>query len=120
MTIQEAIALADAQRPNQVDPKLKIRWLSELDGRVEHEILSPNGKSDFVGYPADVSFHTELKIPFPFDKIYATWIIMQVDLINGETAKYNNGADLCAELLEAFRRRHIRTTTSERVQVKYF
>lgn len=39
MTIQEAINRVDALRPNAQKREWKIRWLSELDGLIYHEII---------------------------------------------------------------------------------
>ncbi len=120
MTIQEAIAAADAQRPNQVDKALKIRWLSEMDGRVDLEVLSPDGGSSFSGYSSDSPQDTVLKIPFPYDGIYPLWLEAHVARINGETDKYNNCLTMCAEQMESFRAYHARTTKREVPQLNFF
>ena len=120
MTIREAITLADAQKPNQVGKELKIRWLSELDGRVVCEIISPNTKSDFKGYASDVPTDTVLKVPYPYDAIYPAWILCQVARMNGEGAKCNDYADLCEEQLEGFRRFFARTQPTPTPKLKYF
>lgn len=39
MTIDEAIELCDRMKPNHYEKEDKLRWLSELDGRIRIEIL---------------------------------------------------------------------------------
>ena len=39
MTILEAITRADRIRPNELEPAVKLRWLSTLDGQVCAELL---------------------------------------------------------------------------------
>ena len=120
MTIREAIALADAQSPNAVERALKIRWLSELDGRVDREILSPDQSSGFTGYGDGTSEDTVLKVAYPYDSIYPTWLMMHIARMNGEMQKYNDGAELCNELLTGFRGFLARTTRTPARRVRYF
>ena len=120
MTLREAITLADALAPNAVARELKIHWLSELDGRVEQEVHSPDKASGFKGYTPETSEDTVLKIPYPYDSIYPIWIKMHVDRVNGEMQKYNDGTVLCDEKLDAYRRTLVRTTGSPPCKVKYF
>lgn len=121
MTIREAITLADEMAPNAVSEALKIRWLSELDGRVVQEILSPDTVRTFTGYGNDVQTDTVLQIPYPYDGIYPTWIKMHIDRMNGEMQKYNDGVILCDEKMEAYRRTLTRTAAPAAPRkVKYF
>ena len=39
MTVQNAIDLLDAARPNKLSVHRKIRWLSDLDGQVWRELI---------------------------------------------------------------------------------
>ena len=52
MTIREAIELVDRLKPNQYGSADKLRWLSELDGVVWHEIWSAHETAvpAFAGY----------------------------------------------------------------------
>ena len=120
MTIREAIALADEQKPNQVSKALKLRWLSELDGRVVCEIISPRGEEGFLGYGASVPESTVLKVPHPYDAIYPAWIAMNVARMNGESAKCNDYADVCEEHLDGFRRFWARANPPSTCKLKYF
>lgn len=120
MTIREAITLADAQKPNQVGKELKVRWLSELDGRVMCEIIAPLVEEPFAGYASDVSENTVLKVPYPYDAIYPAWIAMNVARMNGESAKCNDYADVCEEQLDGFRRFYARTRPGATHKLKLY
>lgn len=120
MTIREAITLADEQKPNQVRKELKIRWLSELDGRVMCEIVSPRSCTDFVGYSPDVSDQTVLKVPYPYDAVYPAFIALNISRMNGEVAKCEDYADICEEYLSGFRGFFARTTKATTRKLKYF
>lgn len=91
MTIQTAIGLADLTRPNAFEPELKRFWLSHLDGQIQAELLEPHGRSaDFTGYAADADPETtQLLVPWPFDDLYVRYLVMRIDLENGELERYN-------------------------------
>ena len=72
MTIREAIELVDRLKPNQYGSADKLRWLSELDGAVWHEIWSAHETA--------------------YDEIYRWYLEMKIDDANGEMTKYNNSA----------------------------
>lgn len=120
MKIQEAIAAANARKPNQVSVEMKIRWLSVLDGRVEREIFSPGALGDFRGYAVDTAQSTELKIPYPYDEIYPLWLEAHIAQIGGETEKYNNALTMCEDLMREFRAFCLRTRRREPVRMKFF
>ena len=95
MTVNEAILLADRQRPNACAQLDKILWLSELDGRIKNEILDAReGFEDvvFTGYTGVSDGGTTLLAPHPYDCIYAYWLFTKIDFVNGETARFNNSA----------------------------
>ena len=95
MTIREAIELVDRLKPNQYGSADKLRWLSELDGAVWHEIWSAHETAvpAFVGYGPEADLDgTALLIGWPYDEIYRWYLEMKIDDANGEMTKYNNSA----------------------------
>lgn len=73
MTIREAIELVDRLKPNQYGSADKLRWLSELDGAVWHEIWSAHETAvpAFTGYGPEADLDgTALLIGWPYDEIY--------------------------------------------------
>ena len=95
MTIREAIELVDRLKPNQYGSADKLRWLSELDGVVWHEIWSAHETAvpAFAGYGPETDLDgTALLIGWPYDEIYRWYLEMKIDDANGEMKKYKNSA----------------------------
>lgn len=123
MTIAEVIAGVDKLKPNCFDTVDKIRWLSELDGRIKSEIIDTHEGSDesgFIGYGEDADISTPLLVSFPYDDIYIRYLEMQIDYSNGETAKYTNSSTLFNEAYSAYMRYYNRTHMPKRKKSKYF
>ena len=101
MTINEAITLVDEIKPNTYDENIKIKWLSELDGRIfndvimthEHDLVEDEEgnmvEPKFTGYDEN-SENEELLIPDTYADIYRSWLIAQIDFANGEPDRFNN------------------------------
>ena len=73
MTAGQAIAQADALRPNQYSTQQKLSWLRRLDGQIRQELLAP----------------------FPYgEELYTAYLFCQIDLHNAEIQKYNQSITL--------------------------
>ena len=93
MTIQEALDQIDELKVNTYETHQKIRWLSDLDGKVWHEIIMahegvPQGMV-FEGYDANTPPDTVLLAPGPYAEIYKHWLAAQIDDNNRDTQEYN-------------------------------
>lgn len=97
MTILEAIAAADKLWPNDYSAEDKLKWLSELDGKVFLDVISthhPLPFRPFTGYDGTTDIEsTELLIPFPFTNAYELYIGMMIDLNNNDIARYSNSLE---------------------------
>lgn len=91
MKIIDAIALCDDLKPNSYAYEHKIAWLSKLDMMIQHSIIDVHdgGDGECRGYDADTDERTELLAPAPFDAMYLHWLKAQIDIENGDYAKYN-------------------------------
>ena len=111
MTIGKAIETVDRLKPNRFERIDKVRWLSELDALIWHDLVATHhmpapcaqafegwlgvcGSNGFEGYPEDVDDDTELMVRFPHDNLYLRWLESQIDLCNGEITRYNNSRNL--------------------------
>lgn len=114
MTIGEAIAIVDRLRPNRFTRADKVRWLSELDAQVWHDLISTHEqpvhecraecegwvlepcdvKKPYPEYNESTADSAELLVKFPHDSIYQRWLESQIDLHNMEITKYNNSRSL--------------------------
>ena len=92
MTLRDAIEIFDSERSNSVDVAKKIRWLSQLDYKINSEITVPRGDVAFKGYDISTPLDTVLKAPDVFSEIYSTYLNMKLDCMNGEIARFNNSA----------------------------
>lgn len=99
MTIYEVLAMVDEIQPNTYDEKVKMTWLSELDGRVfkdvvleyEHELVD-DGEGNMIEptFTAYDDENQELIIPDEYADIYRHWLFAQIAYSNGETERYQN------------------------------
>lgn len=106
MTVREAIARCDAVKPNQYTEQEKIRWLSDLDGRISEEILKRHERQDgdawdFERY-GEKDIDATLLAARPYDALYPLYLQSQVDFFNAEYDRYNNGAALFNEAYSAY------------------
>lgn len=112
MTILEAITRADLIRPNELEPAVKLRWLSTLDGQIDRELLGAHADASgsFRGYDGDTELSaTELLIPWPYDELYVRYLLMRIDLEHGELDRYNNEAAQFNRLWQSFAGQYCRT-----------
>jgi hypothetical protein len=121
MTYLEAVRRADLTRPNELEPELKTGWLCALDGTLRREVLlACEGEVPPERRPEDLVPETaELLVPFPDDELYVFYLVMRIDLENGELERYNNDAALFRSALQtwaAARRRSHRPFGAERLR----
>ena len=90
MTAQQAIRLADLTRPNEYEPALKLFWLSRLDGQIQEELLCTHADGEAAEITGGLD--RELLVGWPFDDLYVRFLVMRIDLENGELDRYNNDA----------------------------
>ena len=105
MTILEAITRADLIRPNELDPAVKLRWLSTLDGQIHAELLSAHSGAPgpFRGYDEETELRsTRLLVEHPYDELYLCYLLMRIDLEHGELDRYNNDAAEFNRLWQSF------------------
>lgn len=111
MTLDEAISLCDRIKPNQYSREEKLRWLSDVDGQIQREILDCVGPGEFTGYDPGTPGETMLLAPAPYEGLYEAYLSAQIDLHNGEFTRYQNNAQLYNSVFAAFaawyRREHM-------------
>lgn len=105
MTLNEAVTRFDQLIPNILSYEQKTEFISRLDKRVFDDIMSAYEGcpcEEFSGYTADTPYDTQLLLPFPYDDIYGYLVAVKADMINGDTARYNNSANLFNTRFEEF------------------
>lgn len=92
MTVQEAINRTDALAPNQYSAAQKLRWLSDLDGKILLELFRGRAgrwavSDAFEGYTEG---EEELLVPAPFaGDVYENYLLSRIAQANAEIQKYN-------------------------------
>lgn len=88
MTAMEAVERADALLPNTLESAEKLRWLSELDGRIGTERASLTGETP----PPSPSYTGEetLLLSPPWEGIYLHYLQAEILYFLGEYTRYEN------------------------------
>lgn len=122
MTLGETIRRFDLLYPNAMELPLKVSLVSQLEGRLNAELLPLYGENDsaFTGYDALEDETRALMIPFPFDDIYIKFLAAENDLVNGDMDRYRNSSSVfnaAWETLAAFYNRTRRPQDAPRLRV---
>ena len=94
MKIQKAIDRAFSLRPDSFSIPTKVEWLNELDGQIWLELFSVRENPEGITFEQynDEDLDRELLIPFPYDKLYPSYLKMKALEAYGDTDDYNNAA----------------------------
>lgn len=111
MTAGEAIAAADALRPNQYATEQKLHWLRLLDGQIRLELLGTHEGAAETDAGDEYTGDTELLAPQPYGgELYTAYLFSRIDLANAEIQKYNQSAALVSaawrQLADRYNREH--------------
>lgn len=105
MTIQEVIDRVDELAPNQYTDDQKMHWLTDLDGKVFHEVFRTHEPGFGMMYPFDAYEDAEhdLLIPPPYaSDIYVNYLLSRISEANAEIQKYNLYSQLFNSEYQAF------------------
>ena len=89
MKLSTVLALVDEIKPNAFSAQTKTVWLNEIEGLVQTEILLVRVE-EIIVYDYETNADTELLVSAPHSKIYAAYLMAQIDFANGEYNKYQN------------------------------
>lgn len=111
MTAGEAIAAADALRPNQYTAQQKLHWLRQLDGQIRLELFASHEGAAGIAAEGEYTEDTELLAPMPYGaELYTAYLFSRIDLNNAEIQKYNQSAALLSaawrQLADWYNREH--------------
>lgn len=123
MTIIEAVNRIDLIKPNNYTQIDKIKWLSDLDGRIKAEIIDTHeGGEDVVfnGYTEFTPLDTSLLATGQYDDLYVKWLESQIDYTNAEYQHYNNSVTAFNNLYSAFERYYNRQHMPKTQKLKFF
>ena len=89
MTVAQVIQAVDAVKPNAFSNEEKTRWLNEVEGMVQTEVLL-FASEEVITYSYEQDKDVELLAQPPHDKLYPAYLEARVDYANGEYEKYQN------------------------------
>lgn len=94
MTLQEVLDLTDQLKPNMMPRSVKIRYISELEGKIHEEIMMKHVHSaedeELPVYDDNTDASTELLANAPYDMVYVYYLMTKIDMMNQEEDKENN------------------------------
>ena len=104
----DIINAVDEIRPNSIEIDQKVKWLARCDGMIwDHLIKTHEGGRHvhpFRGEEESDAEYVQLMIPEPHRAIYDYYLMAQIDLTNGDTARYDNDMILYNDALGKFAR----------------
>ena len=122
MKLGEVIEKVDRKLKNSIPRGEKIRWLSQLEWRVKHQIIDTHQgaeKTAFSGYDENTETDTELLVPAPYDEMYLYYLEAKIEYQNQQEDRYNNAMDLFDEKWAAFAGWYNRTHLPIAHKLKY-
>ena len=108
MTINQAIAAADAMRPNAYSAQDKRVWVNQ----VERQLQEFTGE-DYTFYTA-ADMDKDLLLPEAWCDIYVLYIASMCDFWEQDTAKYNASAALYNSRLTEFKQEYRRSAAGQK------
>lgn len=111
MRVNEAIEILDKLRPNQYKIPQKLRWLSDLDGKIFEDVYLTHEDNEFEGFEkyTQDDMSKELLIPEPYTEIYEHYLSAQIYYNNNEMARYSNAMIMFNNALAEFEAWYNRT-----------
>lgn len=103
MTIQEAITYAKAVKPNAFDNDTLTRWLNEVEGMVQTQVLLLRTEA-IITYTYEKDANTTMLVRPPHDKLYTAYLEARIDFANGEYEKYQNTSQVFNSFFNEFMR----------------
>ena len=93
MTIQEALDTTDELKPNMMSPRLKMKFLTEIEQLIHGEIVLRHEHTEAQHarpvYTEETDPQTVLLVPDPYSDVYPKYLLTQIDRQNQEDARYN-------------------------------
>lgn len=100
-TVASVIRMVDEIKPNAFSEETKVKWLNEVEGLVQTEVLL-FAPETVIEYTWEEDQDTELLVAFPHDKLYRAYLTAMIDFANGEYDKYANTMQMFNSFLDEF------------------
>lgn len=92
-TFSEIIDRVDQNKPNAFEKLEKLRWLTDLDGKIATEVMmmSISGVRNLPR--GEAARDCEPLVSFPYEDLYDRYLEAQIDYHNGEFGNYQNAME---------------------------
>lgn len=105
-TMNTVIAQVDQVKPNAYSDEDKANWINTLEGMVSLLVCKEENPTVYA-IPEDMD--KELRIPAPFEDVYALYVEAMIDFSNREYNNYNNAMLMFNERFDEYKKYYIRT-----------
>ena len=89
MQLGELLTIADEMKPNTFSETVKTRWVNEIEGMIQTEVLLL-AFQDCVQYKWPDSREIDLLVPPPYDKLYEYYLESMILFNQEEMDRYAN------------------------------
>ncbi len=103
MTVQNFLDLTNTLAPGGYGIPVKLKWLSEIEGRVRVELLGERAE-DIPTIDVSTPRDMPLSVPAPYDRLYWMYHMAMADYMAGDASRYENAAALFNEAYAAYGR----------------
>lgn len=110
-TINDIISEVDELKPNQYDDELKIKWLSNLEGRIVDSVFKTHELEEEIEFEGYTDVSEELLVEAPYDELYKYYLMAMIDFNNSETDRYSNTSAMFNASYQAFANHYNKTHT---------
>ena len=116
MRIMDVMSEVSMYSPNTLDESLKYKWLSTAERHVREILNSYEQEKPYEerNFSPETDADEVLAAPDGYTDLYRYYMLAQVNLLYGDTAKYNVFAQLYANALNDFRLWCVRTFRSKK------
>ena len=121
MTANEAIAIVDKLRPNQIETEIKIAWIKQIEKTIYNEIYitHDNGEIPFTDFDSETFADDKLFVSAPYDEIYMQYLCVKIDYYNAEYERYNNDTATFTALYNSYATHYNREHMPATAELKY-
>lgn len=92
-TFSEIIDRVDQNKPNAFEQSEKLRWLTELDGKIAAEVMLMSIAGVRNLPQGEDALECEPLVGFPYEDLYDRYLEAKIDYHNGEFSNYQNSME---------------------------
>lgn len=84
MTVRELLEVLDATKKNEMPDELKLRWINDVEGRVQCEIWKKSPEL----FKRVLSDEDILSVPDPYCSMYLLFLVSMIEFAEGNYGDY--------------------------------